>query len=85
MAVLYPPRIGGQKSALLVVLTHALDFIARTQNHANALMQFGRLNVQNALCAVNRHATGLLDQVRMAMARHNVPGANLRYEYFDFR
>lgn len=28
---------------------------------------------------------GLLDQVRMAMARHNVPGANLRYEYFDFR
>lgn len=28
---------------------------------------------------------GLLDQVRAAMARHRVPGQNLRYEYFDFR
>ena len=28
---------------------------------------------------------GLLDQVRKAMARHQVPAANLHYEYFDFR
>ena len=28
---------------------------------------------------------GLLEQVRLAMARHGVPATNLRYEYFDFR
>ena len=28
---------------------------------------------------------GLLDQVRAAMARHQVPAANLRFELFGFR
>src|SRR6218665_3963491 len=49
-------------SSRAVVERHAVDFIFRAQDHADALVQVGRLYLQDALPAVAGGAAGLLDQ-----------------------
>lgn len=45
-----------------VVLRQTLNFVSRTQHHAHPLVQFGGLQVQDALLAVGGRAAGLFDQ-----------------------
>lgn len=80
-----PPQevgaIARRRGAQYVPMSTNVDTPAFQDRFAQLARDAGPDGLQVCFCGPR----GLLDQVRQAMARHKVPAANLRFEYFDFR